>query len=222
MVYNTDTMNKQQVYDSLKTEIIEGSIAQGQWLVERELCERFGLSRTPIREVLFRLVSEGLVAQEPSKGFSVRKLTMDQVAEIFQAREALEDMAVRLACQRMDEDGFKRLERLRYELESVDIEKDIAGAVKLGRRMHNMIRDMAGNRLLCDMYVTIDNLTFLTANLTVRSVKIERRSRASHLGIIEAILENDVDEACGRMREHLRETCSLVVSEFFVGYLSFK
>lgn len=214
-------MTKQQAYEHLKNGIIEGSIAQGQWLVERELCRQYGLSRTPIRELLFRLVSERLVVREPSKGFSVRKLTMEHVVEIFQAREALEDMAVMLACQRMDEDTIKRLETLRLQLYEVDVEQEIARAVKLGRLMHNTIRDAAKNSLLSDMYVTIDNLTYLTANLTVRSMKIERRSRASHLEIIDALLGQNMEGARQRMREHLRETSSLLVTEFFAGYMMF-
>ncbi len=212
-------MNKWDVYEKLKTAIIDGTVAQGQWLVERELCEEYGISRTPVREVLFRLVSEGLVVQEPSKGFSVRNLTMDQVVEIFQAREALEVMAVALACRRMRPADLERLRELRKELARVDIDKDIAVHVKLGRRMHNIIRDVAQNSLLKELYVKVDNLTHLTANLTVRSKRIEERSRASHLAIVDALLARDADLAQERIRNHLRETCSLVVSEFFVGVM---
>jgi len=212
-------MNKWDVYEKLKTGIIDGTVAQGQWLVERELCEEYGISRTPVREVLFRLVSEGLVVQEPSKGFSVRHLTMDQVVEIFQAREALEVMAVALACQRMRPADLERLRELRKELAQVDIDKEPAVHVKLGRRMHNIIRDLAQNGLLKELYVKVDNLTHLTANLTVRSKRIEERSRASHLAIVDALLAQDADLAQERIRNHLGETCSLVVSEFFVGVM---
>jgi DNA-binding GntR family transcriptional regulator len=212
-------MNKWDVYEKLKSGIIDGTVAQGQWLVERELCEEYGISRTPVREVLFRLVSEGLVVQEPSKGFFVRNLTMDQVVEIFQAREALEVMAVALACQRMRPADLERLRKLREELVQVDIDKDIAVHVKLGRLMHNIIRDVAQNSLLKELYVKVDNLTHLTANLTVRSRRIEERSRASHLAIVDALLAQDADLAQERIRNHLRETCSLVVSEFFVGVM---
>lgn len=212
-------MNKWDVYERLKTGIIDGTVAQGQWLVERELCEEYGISRTPVREVLFRLVSEGLVVQEPSKGFFVRNLTMDQVVEIFQAREALEVMAVALACQRMSAPDLERLRKLREELAQVDIDKEPAVHVKLGRLMHNIIRDVARNSLLKELYVKVDNLTYLTANLTVRSRRIEERSRASHLAIVDALLAQDADLAQERIRNHLRETCTLVVSEFFVGVM---
>ncbi|MCG8477734.1 MAG: GntR family transcriptional regulator [Spirochaetales bacterium] len=213
-------MNKQDTYEHLKTSIIDGSIAQGQWLIERELCEQYSISRTPIREVLFRLESEGLVVQEPTKGFSVRKLTMEQVVEIFQTREALEDMSVLLACQKMTREVLDKLRRLRKQLDEVDVETQTAKHVKLGRTMHSIIRDVAGNSLLQELYVTVDNWTYLTVNLTVRSVKIEQQSQKAHLAIIDALLEQNSDLARERMRGHLRETCSLVVSEYFVGYMT--
>ena len=213
-------MNKQDAYEKLKTSIIDGSITQGQRLIERELCEQYSISRTPIREVLFRLESEGLVVQESTKGFSVRKLTMEQVVEIFQTREALEDMAVLLACQKMTREVLGKLRRLRKQLDEVDVESQTAKHVKLGRTLHSIIRDVAGNSLLKELYLTVDNLTYLTVNLTVRSTKIERRSRESHVEIIDALLEQNADLARERMRAHLRETCSLLVSEYFVGYVT--
>ncbi len=212
-------MEKNQVYEKLRSGIINGEIAQGQWLIERELCDEYGISRTPIREVLFKLVSEGLVVQEPSKGFSVQKLTMDQVVNIFQAREALETTAVELACRKMTPRDKEQFRQLREALENVDIDHDTAAHISLGRTMHNMIRDIAGNELLAELYVKVDNLTYLTANLTVRSTRIEERSRESHLQIIDALLEQNSVEAQASIKRHLRETCSMIVSEFFLGVM---
>jgi DNA-binding GntR family transcriptional regulator len=102
MVYhNKDqryTMNKNELYKELKSKIFDEDISPGTWLVERELCDQYSLSRTPVREILRVLVSDGLITLEPTKGYSVRKLSFEEIVEIFHARESVEGMAARLSC----------------------------------------------------------------------------------------------------------------------------
>ena len=71
--------DKQSVYDDIREQIISEKLQPGQWLVERELCSTYGLSRTPVREVLWKLLADGFLEQEPNKGFAVRKLSLEQI-----------------------------------------------------------------------------------------------------------------------------------------------
>ena len=93
-------MDKTTVYENIRRQIAEERLAPGQWLIERELCETYRMSRTPIREILWKLTADGFLEQEANKGFVVRRLGLEQIFEIFQAREAIEGMAARLACRR--------------------------------------------------------------------------------------------------------------------------
>jgi DNA-binding GntR family transcriptional regulator len=96
-------MEKNAVYEDLRQQIVQEKLLPGQWLIERELCETYRISRTPIREILWKLTVEGFLEQEANRGFIVRRLGLEQIFEIFQTREAIEGMAARLACLRGDE-----------------------------------------------------------------------------------------------------------------------
>src|SRR5437879_11262961 len=85
-------------YDRLKQLILEGELAPGEPLVERTLADRLSVSRTPVREAIFRLEREGLVEAVDGKGAFVASYAIDDLIEIYQIREGLEPLAARLSC----------------------------------------------------------------------------------------------------------------------------
>lgn len=213
-------MRKEEVYRDLKDGIMRGRIKPGDWLIERELCEHYGLSRTPVREVLVHLVSDGLLVRERSKGFFVRVLKFEQVIEAFQAREAVEGMAARLACQRLDERARRHLDELYDEIESIDAEQDPQRGVKAGRRLHDFIMRTAKNELLRDLHQRLNGIVYLIANLTTRAPGVEKVSKQGHLEIIDALRRGDQDAAEEAMRRHLRTTCNLVTDAYFADLMT--
>src|SRR3954466_15561268 len=88
----------QPPYDRLKRLILEGALAPGEALVERTLAERLKVSRTPVREAIFRLEREGLIEAVDGKGAFVASFTIEDLIEVYQIREGLEPLAARLAC----------------------------------------------------------------------------------------------------------------------------
>ena len=132
-------MTKEKIYRDLKERIITDELSAGQWLVERDLCNKYQISRTPMREVLQHLVSEGLLDLHRSKGYAVKKLSMKEIVEIFQAREAIECMLTRLACHNMDEHLAARMKELKLDLEEIEIEKDILVVIEITIKLHNLI-----------------------------------------------------------------------------------
>jgi DNA-binding GntR family transcriptional regulator len=210
-------MEKQQVYDDLKRKIVKEQLLPGTALVERELCSSYGMSRTPIREVLWRLNADGLLEQIEGRGFAVRTLKLEHVFEIFQAREAVEGMAARLACGRGTAKFQDLVRELAERLRAIDVETETARAVEIGRRLHNGIIAAAANGLLSETYVKLSNLAILTSNLCRRAANIERQSKELHLAIMKALLEHDETNAELLMRQHLRTTCRLFVETFYPG-----
>lgn len=220
MVYNKTMTNKLSVYDDIKEQIISEKLQPGQWLIERELCSTYGLSRTPVREVLWKLLADGFLEQEPNRGFVVRRLSLEQIFEIFQTREAIEGMAARLAASRRGDAAFaSRLAGIRKELVKVNVEQDVARSVELGRKLHRAIMEAAHNHLMDEIAVRLNNLTALTSNITKKSTAIEKQSLEAHCRIIDALLEGDEDKSERAMREHLRDTCRQVVEQFYPGML---
>jgi len=212
-------MDKNVVYEDIRRQIAEERLLPGQWLIERELCETYRMSRTPIREILWKLTADGLLEQATNRGFVVRRLGLEQIFEIFQAREAIEGMAARLACRRGGEAFQTTLREIRKKITRANIEADPVLGIELGRELHGAIMNAAHNQIMADINERLENLTVLTANITKRSPAIEKASANAHLNIINAMLQQDEDKGEQLMREHLRETCRHVVEQFYPGML---
>jgi DNA-binding GntR family transcriptional regulator len=212
-------MDKQAAYEDIRLQIMEERLLPGHWLVERELCDAYSLSRTPVREILWRLVADGFLEQESNRGFSVRRLGLEQIFEIFQAREAVEGMAARLACRKGSETFRSALQTIKARIEETHIESDPARGIALGRQLHSAVMEAAHNGVLAEMHAKLNNLAALTSNITKRSAAIEKVSGVAHVDIIDAILERDEEKSERLMRAHLRETCRQVVDQFYPGML---
>jgi len=117
-------MDKNTVYEDIRRQIVEEKLVPGQWLIERELCETYSMSRTPIREILWKLTADGFLEQEANRGFVVRRLGLEQIFEIFQTREAIEGMAARLACRRGGEAFHSKLREIKKKIAKANIESD--------------------------------------------------------------------------------------------------
>ncbi len=209
-------MDKQMILEDLRNKILSDQYPQGTPLIERDLCTIYGVSRTPIREILWSLVTDGIVEQRSTRGFSVVKFEFNQIVDIFQTREALEGMAARLACNRLDQKYHEQLSNLRAELQQVDIYTNSTQGVELGRKMHNLVFEIASNNLLTDFHKKVGYLAALTTNMTKQNIKTEKESQQHHLAIIDAILGGDAEQSEKQMRNHLRVTCQNIIS-FYNG-----
>lgn len=206
---------KNSIYQAIKKKITSGEIPPGAVLVEREICNKYGLSRTPIREILWYLNSDGLVRKDSSGGYVVRNISIDDIINIFQSREAIEGVAARLACAKGDNQFYSEIGELKNILEQVDIEKNPQEGVKYGTELHDLIIRAANNPFLSEFYKKLRTISALTRNITQRSVEIEKKSLGFHLAIIKALEQRDEEQAEYLVREHLRRTCRLLIDGFF-------
>lgn len=211
-------MDKDAIIKDMTVKITTEFFPQGKWLTERDISEMYGISRTPVREILRTLTNMGLVEQLAGKGVRVRQLNLDDIIEIFNAREAVETMCVRLACKFGDENFMEEMRRAKAELVDVDVDKNIIQAMDLGRSMHDCIAEAANNSILLEFYAKLKNLVALTRIITRHTPNVEQNSKASHLDIITAIEARDAARAERLMREHLRLTCKMTVN----GYVDFR
>lgn len=207
-------MRKEELFEDLRRRIISGELLPGQWLVERDLSEQYHISRTPIREKLRKLANLGLVELEPSKGYRVKDLGVEEIVEIFNAREAVEGECTRLACLGATPEFLSKVETLKVRLEGIDIEKEPERGVVVGKDMHDLIVQTANNRYLKEFYQKLSNLAALTRNMSKKSSQIEMISKNFHLRILNALLEKNAEEGERLMREHLRFTCKALLNTF--------
>jgi DNA-binding GntR family transcriptional regulator len=212
-------IDKNTVYEDIRRQIAEEKLLPGQWLIERDLCETYRISRTPMREILWKLSADGLLEQENKRGFVVRRLGLEQIFEIFQAREAIEGMSARLACRKGGEAFHKTLHAIKKKIAKTNIEADPLLGINLGRELHWAIKNTAQNRIMADINERLENLTVLTVNITKRSPTIEKASAEAHLKIMNALLEQNEEKSEQMMRDHLKETCRHIVAQFYPGML---
>lgn len=198
---------KEQACQLLRQGIMDGTFPPDSFLQEIQLSERFGMSRTPIREALLILEKEGLVTNVPNKGARVSVLSSSDVRQLSEAREAIEAMAVYLAVGRIDRE---RLREVRAMLESemeeckTSREKLVSEErFKLSDSIHSIILEAAGNKYLKTIYATLAT-PFARMITLSRTVGRYEKALREHLEIIIALQDEDTERAVQAMRNHIR------------------
>src|ERR1700692_1416317 len=136
----------------LRDHIVEGNIADGGRVPERQLCEMLGISRTPLREALKVLAAEGLVELLPNRGARVRQLSEDELGELFDVMGGLEGLAGRLACENITDEEIAEIERLHYEMYGFYLHPDMHGYFLVNQLIHQKIVEASRNAALLATY----------------------------------------------------------------------
>jgi DNA-binding GntR family transcriptional regulator len=194
----------QRVYDHLRAEILAGRLGPGTELAEVALSELLGVSRGPLREAIGRLAAEGLVTVRPRRGAVVRSLSKQEFVELYQVREALEMLAVRLAVPHLGDEGVAELERLVAAMTAHAERADVTEFFEANSAFHLRLVEAAGNAKLRELY---EQLLAQLGRYRLRSLTLRgnlERSVAEHAAILRAIKRGDADRAAHLMSEHIR------------------
>lgn len=193
------------VYQSLRTAIESGAFAPGSRLREALLADRLGVSRTPIREALRRLLADGLVTQTPSRRLIVTNLSRIQVLELFALREILEGSAAAFAAHRATNAEIELLTSIiQREVPFVEA-GDGQMLLQLNNDFHRAIWEAGRNRYLeAALRSTADALSLLQG-ATLDDPGRQRRSHEQHAQILAAIEQRDAELAEKVAREHIRD-----------------
>ncbi|MGY6022298.1 GntR family transcriptional regulator [Streptomyces spinosirectus] len=202
---------RERVLAGLRQEIISGTLRPGDRLVERELADRFGVSRVPVREAIRALVAEGFVHFETPRRAVVRRLTRQDVQELFELREALEVYAAGLAASRATPEELARVEKL-LDLAAAATEAGDAEAITdVNSRLHDRIVAMAGNSLLTEALEPVaGRLRWMTRrNEEWPHLLVEHRE------LYEAIASGDPERARAQALAHVRTNYRSTVRHLF-------
>ncbi len=135
--------------------IIEGELPAGDRVPERILCERFGVSRTPLREALKALAAEGLIELLPNRGARIVRLTTEVIAQTLKVIGALEALAAETACGRLTDDGLAEIRARHYQMLVHHARRDRPAYFKANQAIHQAIIDASGNAVLAQTYATL-------------------------------------------------------------------
>ena len=210
----------------LEAEILDGAYAPGSHLMQEEICARFGVSRTPVREALRKLQAQNLVDLIPHKGARIREITLSELAEIYAVRAELEGYAAALAVPALAPEQAATLESIQSQLESVVATLHLpagqrppesfinAQLTRFNDEFHAVIRSIAGNALL-DRLVTDLQKRFPKDYVwkTIHSgEQIETINVTEHRRILDSLRAGDAGCARASMTEHIRNSGTLVLS----------
>ncbi|MDI3318016.1 MAG: GntR family transcriptional regulator [Bacillota bacterium] len=195
-----------EVSKAIRAAILDGRAPKGTHLVERELAEQLGVSRTPVREALRRLEREGLLVYEPRRGVVVSGFDEQSVRDLYLMRELLEGLAARLAAERHTPDEQAELERLLEEAETAVEQGDVDAAatqnVAITLQLYRMAHSARLEQALAALRDYIESFTRTGYRDDCRL----RQAHREHRAIVAAIRDRDADLAEELTRLHVRRS----------------
>lgn len=190
--------------ERLRALIIEGELAPGAKLNERELCERLGVSRTPLREAFRMLAADGLLVQLPNRGAQVVALSREDVRGAFEVMGALEGLAGELAVGRVTDADIAELRALQGDMEAAHAARDLPAYYRTNRLIHDRLNALADNAVLEQTYRTLNaRLHALRFRSNLNPAKWDQ-AVSEHRSMIEALAARDGAALRDLLVGHLR------------------
>lgn len=202
---------RDQVYDRLRAAILSGELASGSPVIEAEIAATLGASRTPVREALRRLETEGMLEPRGNRGSIVRELKRDEVECIFEIREALESLAARRAARRMNERDASALQSI---IDKMRIAAEDAGEMeRLDTTFHDRILALADGhrlkRMLGDLRADILPWRFIALGTSER----RRATADEHAAMLTAMRAKDEAAIVTATSSHIHNTKAAVLAQ---------
>lgn len=194
---------REQVYQILRDEICRGKYPPGCWLQEVELTEYLGVSRSPVREALRRLVADGLLMEVPNKGVFVKEFTCRDIDEIFDMRLMLETYAIRKSRQNLTSARLHQLFDTLSTLEKNFAIRDLAQYTQTDEILHKQVVELCENSLVISTYDRVRSMNQQFRVLSLSSNQRFDESLIEHQQIVHAVVVGDVEAACETNAKHL-------------------
>jgi len=201
----------EKVYDLLLESIIKRRLSLGQRLVERDLAEKLGVSKTPIREALNRLKKEGLVEGAPYRGFFVAQISPKDMEEIYKLREVLEGLAARDASEKINKGQTRQLNSIVQSLENYVEGKDLESYSSLDLKFHNLLAAISKNERLSQTMQLLQNQTRILMSTSVVLPGRVEASLKEHKKITDAVMSHKSNLAEQFAREHIKNVRKAVL-----------
>ena len=192
------------VFNTLRQAILKGELKPGERLMEIQLANKLGVSRTPVREALRKLELEGLVLMIPRKGAEVAEITRQDMEDVLEVRTALEELAVKDACDHITDAQLSELKKASNEFKKALLEgKDLVTCADADMHFHDVILSATNNRRLIQM---LNNLSEQMYRYRMEYLKDERTHKTlieEHDAVRRALKKHDKVKAGAAIRVHI-------------------
>ncbi|NLO88803.1 MAG: GntR family transcriptional regulator [Clostridia bacterium] len=191
------------VFEALREAIIDGTLKPGERLMELQLAEELGVSRTPIREAIRKLELEGLVVMIPRKGAYVAGISIKDIADVFEIRAALESLAAGLAAQRITEPEIEELYRCLEKVAEASKEGDFEKVVQSDTELHDLIYRASRNSHLVQLINRLREQIQRFRSTTLSYPGRIQQTLSEHENLVRAISRGDSALARALAQEHI-------------------
>jgi len=195
----------------LREVFIQGEFAADSKVPEALLCERFRVSRTPLREALKVLAAEGHVELLPNRGARVRTTSVDEVRGLFAVAGALEALAGEEAALRVTQDQLMRINVLHEQMRDAYTQCNMAEYYQLNRGIHETIVQATQNSVLEEQYALINARIRRIRFTSPMTPEIWARAMAEHEGMLNALARRDAASLSGILKTHLKHKCEAIL-----------
>ena len=197
----TRTVLREQIRELLLERILKGELQPGDRIVELQIAQELGTSQAPVREALRELQSLGFVEHEPYRGTRVRRITEEELTEIYPVRAALEELAAQEAASKLDRGKVGELEREFEAMREAAGRDNLQDLAAHDATFHRLIVEAAGNKVLLDTWRTLR----VEARVVVTALKTDvdlHELAELHRPLLEALKEGSPEKAGGALRQH--------------------
>ncbi len=200
------------VFQTLRKAILRGELEPGTRLMETQLGEKLGVSRTPIREAIRKLELEGLVVMVPRKGAQVAQFTEKDIQDVLEVRGALEALAAKLACKKMDDRAFLKLQLAITEYAYAVRENDIETMVQKDVEFHETIFNATDNDKLIQLFNNVREQVNRYRITYLKNAEDNKAVHEEHLEILEALKAKDEIRASKIAAKHIQTQCDSIMA----------
>jgi len=214
---NSYTPLRELVFEALRQAILDGVLEPGERLMEVQLAEELGVSRTPVREAIRKLELAGFVVMIPRRGAYVADISLKEVSEVFEIRGALEALAAELAAERASEEELENLERMLVEIGKAIDTRDVELLIDLDTRFHDALFKASRNERLCQILSSLREQIQRFRTQTLSHPSRMRVALEEHRRIVEALAARDGDLARRLAMEHIESAENSLMQITFEG-----
>ena len=208
-----------EVYEALRESIINGELRPRERLIEENLAAETGASRTPVREAIKKLESEGLVTKLPKGGFIVRPLTVSDIEEVFGILSVLESYAAYLATIRLKEKTLSKLGKAIKRFDEARRKKDPDKLVMANIAYHDVIYKASGSKMLQDQIHLLRDYFHRYRRVLMELPDMATISNKEHRAVLEAMRDHDAETVEQLVRKHVLRGGSILLNAIKNGRL---
>lgn len=203
-----------EVAERLRELILAGELEPKSRINEVELCERFGISRTPLREAIKILATEGLLELLPNRGARVGSVSQREIEEMIEVVAGLEAVAAELACAMIEEGGIEAIEAKTGVMVKAYERKDDTAYFTLNREIHEAIMQAAGNATLAGIYNNLSSRIQRMRYTAHKTPEQWKRAVDEHVRMVDLLRARDGEALAKLMRDHIRGKKAVIAAAY--------